>query len=491
MFHISSGGQNLNRHGAKARQKRRGLTSRRSCGVLLAFFWRFNSAADEALSAAGCDASIDGHAYVGAHWGVLVLALAVSISACASKEAAGASAAAGSGAGADSANGGAGAAADSGGHAGQGGAGQASANAAEAATGQSGSAGHAPAAHSGGGAGGTGASAAATGGAGGSGGAPAQKPGQTRLIGVGSFGLRGRSDDATSWSYCGSAATGDEHTPELLRAVAYGDGVFIAVGGDANGRVMRSLDGEHWDEDVHPLAACPGEGYPSSCTNWMGALAYLDGVWLAGGGNGATMRSQDAGRTWTGLHHDFPEKHIRTLAAGAGHFIAGTDGGELYVTSDAGGSWKLKSIWSGASSSAYLQVVYGHNTFVAYSEEQDACFVSTDLGDSWQKCAAAAQGGSAYSFDDQQWIAALGSSYATSPDALSWTKHTAASFPQQVQHDGDTYFGRSGTTFYRAGALDHFSAAGDHVADFRAWTVGKVLSENLAITSPAACSDKR
>lgn len=325
----------------------------------------------------------------------------------------------------------------------------------------------------------------------GSGGSSAQKPGATKLVGVGSFGLRGRSDDGASWAYCGEPAEGDEHTPDLLRAVAYGEGVFIAVGGDANGKVMRSLDGEHWEQDVHPLDACPGEGYPSSCSNWMGAVAYDAGVWLAGGGNGATMRSEDAGKTWEGLHHGFPEKHIRALGAGAGVFIAGTDGGGLYVSADRGESWQAKNPWSGAANSDYLQLAFGNNSFIAYSEEGSACFVSLDKGASWQPCAAAAVGGTSFLFDGENWVAALSKAYATSPDALDWTRHTVTSMPRRILFDGTNYFGRTDSTVYRASSLDALQSVAMNVEDFRAWTLGRVLSENLPVTSPAACSDNR
>ncbi|HTU60078.1 MAG TPA: hypothetical protein VMF89_16615 [Polyangiales bacterium] len=333
-------------------------------------------------------------------------------------------------------------------------------------------------------------SAGSSAGESGSAGAGAQASTDTlQLIGVGSFGLRARSDDGADWSYCGNARQGDDHTPDLLRAVAYGDGVFVAVGGDQNGRVMRSLDGEHWEEDVHPLDACPDETYPSSCTNWMGAVAYLSlpRVWLAGGGNGATMRSMDGGRTWQGLHKGFPEKHIRSMLAGGGLFMASTDGGDVYVTRDHGDSWTGGNVWSGAG---FLRVLYGFTYFIAYSEAGDACFVSDNLGASWQPCATEAQGGTAYLFDGKQWIAAQGDHYATSTNTRDWTK-LAAPMPEQLLFDGTTYFGRSEGTIYRATAPDAFEVVATQVPGFRAWTLGRVLNKNLPITSPAACVDRR
>jgi photosystem II stability/assembly factor-like uncharacterized protein len=308
---------------------------------------------------------------------------------------------------------------------------------------------------------------------------------------VGSWGLRARSADAATWDYCGNPSTGNDHSPDLLRAVGYGDGVFIAVGGDQNAMVMRSLDGEHWEQDLHPLTACPGEGYPSSCSNWMGGVAFLDGIWLAGGGNGATMRSEDAGRTWHGLHRGFPEKHIRAISAGGGRFIAGTDGGGLYVTADGGDSWTAKSVWSGAASSAVLRVAYGNGAFIAYSAASDACFLSRDNGDNWQDCPSAAQSGSSYVFDGKRWVAAQSGKYATSPDGLSWTARPVQTMPQELLFDGTTWYGRSAGRFFRAQSLDSFSMVAADESDFRGLALGKVIAGQAAASNVPACIDMR
>jgi hypothetical protein len=313
-----------------------------------------------------------------------------------------------------------------------------------------------------------------------------------RILGVGDFGLRARSSDGTSWRYCGNPAQSDDHSPDLLRAVAYGGGVFIAVGGDQNGRVMRSLDGEHWDEDVHPLDACPDETYPSSCSNWMGGVAYLSApqVWLAGGGNGATMRSRDGGRTWEGLHQGFPEKHIRSVVGAYGSFLASTDGGDVYITDNYGDSWTGGNVWSGAGS-ASLRIAYNASYYFAYSEAGDACFVSRDFGKSWEACPTAAQGGSAYLFDGKQWIALQGDHYAISYNTYDWTRHEAQRLPKQLRLEGTTYFGRSEGTFYRGSTLDALEVVAQQIPDFRGWTLGRVLGKNLPVTSPAACVDRR
>jgi hypothetical protein len=129
--------------------------------------------------------------------------------------------------------------------------------------------------------------------------------------------------------------------------------------------------------------------------------------------------------------------------------------------------------------------------FIAYSEAADACFVSRDLGDSWQPCPGAAQGGSSYVHDGKQWVAAQSGHYATSPDALSWTSHTAQNLPQELLFDGASWYGRSGGRFVRAAALDSFAVVAPNESDFRALVVGRVISAQASATTAAACVDNR
>ena len=72
----------------------------------------------------------------------------------------------------------------------------------------------------------------------------AGREGTLRLVTVGNWGLRGAGLDG-DWNVCGNPSTGNDHSPDLLRGVDYYDGVFIAVGGDRNSMVMRSVDGIH------------------------------------------------------------------------------------------------------------------------------------------------------------------------------------------------------------------------------------------------------
>jgi hypothetical protein len=316
------------------------------------------------------------------------------------------------------------------------------------------------------------------------------------IVGVGSAAFRGRSSDGATWSYCGEPSGGDDHAPNLLRNVAYGDGVFIAVGGDANGMVMRSLDAVHWQEDVHPTNACPGEGYPSSCTNWMGAVTYHAGVWLAAGGNGAIMRSSDGGATWKGLKSTFSEARIRAMGAGSGRFLAGSDGGAIWVSADNGDHWSKKTPWTGAGSSAFLQFAHGAGTFIAFASDfvasgERACFVSANLGDSWEPCAASVKSNISFVHDGTRWVTPASGGYATSTDGKTWMTHAASNVPSMLLFDGMQWFGRNGGTIYRGETPDAFAKVAMNVSEFRGWTIGQVLDANLPVASVPECHDNR
>ncbi|HET6338290.1 MAG TPA: hypothetical protein VFG30_33940 [Polyangiales bacterium] len=367
-----------------------------------------------------------------------------------------------------------------------------------------GSSGGAGAASGGGGGGGTGGASgqgAASGGGGSSG--AAGPAGSTMIVGVGSAAFRGWSSDGATWKYCGDPSGGNDHAPKLLRNIGYGDGVFIAVGGDANGMVMRSLDALHWQEDLHPTNACPGDGYPSSCANWMGAVAFHAGTWLAAGGNGAVMRSTDGGSTWKGLKSMSDYGRIRTMGAGSGRFLAGADvsntggvGAVIWVSADNGDHWANKTPWTSAPMNAYLDFAHGAGTFIAFtpidgSAGDRACFLSSDAGDTWEVCAASVKSNTSFVHDGAQWVTPANGGYATSPDGKTWTTHTASNVPSMLLFDGKTWFGRSGGTIYRGAALDSFAKVGMNVSEFRGWAIGPVLDKNLPVTGVSACVDNR
>jgi len=317
--------------------------------------------------------------------------------------------------------------------------------------------------------------------------------GSSMIVGVGGCGLRERSPDGGPFVTCRNEATCADHSPDLLRDVNYGAGVFIAVGGDANAMVMRSLDAVHWQVDLHPKTGCT-----SACNDWMGAVAYLDGTWLAAGGNGAVMRSMDAGLNWTAVKPKPTPTPVRHMAAGSGRFVAGGDKGAVFVSADKGDTWTRFDLWTGHLQAEGMRIAHGAGSFMAWgswynsssSKTEQACFVSADKGDHWQACDASVANSSSFVHDGARWVTRSGNGYATSTDGIAWTTHAASGVPSELLYDGKTWFGRSGTTLSRGETPDAFKVmAGTKASDFRSWTIGIVLDSNLPVVGVPECTD--
>ena len=113
--------------------------------------------------------------------------------------------------------------------------------------------------------------------------------------------------------------------------VAYGDGVFIAVGGASpNGEIARSTDG--------------GVTWGSLITNPFTAaildIHFNDGVWIAVGQGGEMAKSLDGGVTWGRLiANDFGSSDIRGIWAGDNIWVAVADDAKIARSTDGGDNW--------------------------------------------------------------------------------------------------------------------------------------------------------
>lgn len=121
------------------------------------------------------------------------------------------------------------------------------------------------------------------------------------------------------WSTAPSGVAAD------LRGVAYGNGVFVAVGAD--GTILRSTNGgQTWQDRTDPELA------------WTGLLldvAYGNGVFLATGGAGVLI-SSDLGLSWepAGTLEDFSAG----LAYGGTRWVAAGQGA-IWASANNGGTW--------------------------------------------------------------------------------------------------------------------------------------------------------
>jgi len=137
-------------------------------------------------------------------------------------------------------------------------------------------------------------------------------------------------DDGLTW--CQTGRTDDPEgqdfdTPFLLRNVSYANGMFIAGSWRA---IFVSDNGLQW-EDI-----TDGEG--PAFGQWTAQIQYGDGWWVATGGYGTAMRSQDLA-TWEVTSGGLPGNEAsRSLAFGNGMFVTGRDNVGWFSSPD-GAEW--------------------------------------------------------------------------------------------------------------------------------------------------------
>jgi hypothetical protein len=215
-----------------------------------------------------------------------------------------------------------------------------------------------------------------------------------RYIGVGYGSLIGVSTDGVSWeTVCEVAQDGDSDS--LLRGIAQGDGKIFAFGGSGKTRLLLSYDGLHWED--HTFAQ-----------NWMGGLAFGNGVWVAVGGYGLQGWSKN-GLDWPKeqIAYPAPNKAYRSLVFGGGRFVAYGDDGRRTVTVD-GKTWTNDTLGNPA------------NTAISWLVDR--------------------------------FYAAGDGLVQTSPDGVTWTDHPNAALGKvrRITHDGTSFWLYATNGLYRA-----------------------------------------
>ncbi|MCB9584932.1 MAG: hypothetical protein H6718_06015 [Polyangiaceae bacterium] len=296
-------------------------------------------------------------------------------------------------------------------------------------------------------------------GVGGSAGAPTGTP---LFVGVGSWGYRVATSDGVQTDITQNPETGSDHSPDLLRDVAWGGGAFVAVGGDQNSMVMRSTDGKTWQEDLHP-----------SGTQWKGGVAYGGGRWVAVGGVGTVIYSDDGGTVWQDSSERLPSAG-RDIAYGGGQFVAVGDGGMIATSSD-GTSWTDHTQTGvGLSGVAYLPagawVVTGRNW--NGSGFDISCFGSAD-GSSWTPCGFNISLIGRPSAVDGALIVPTDSGYESTTDGTNWTHHDG-DIPELVLQADSVLVGSSNDRLFSGSSLGSMSQTAMLDRSLRGFCLGYV-----------------
>ena len=158
-----------------------------------------------------------------------------------------------------------------------------------------------------------------------------------------------------------------------LRAAAYGNGIYTAVGDW--GTIMTSADAVNW------IQRNKGTGYG------LNDVAYHDGTYVTVGENGVILASSD-GKEWTFRSSDVGQT-LNGVVFGDGIFMAVGYRGTQVISSD-GETFEVQTMQLPNIANIYnasvLDVTYGDGAFVAAGGElggNDLILVSNDKGVNW------------------------------------------------------------------------------------------------------------
>jgi hypothetical protein len=271
---------------------------------------------------------------------------------------------------------------------------------------------------------------------------PTANPGHAKgtVLVVGGGGIQGRTAvtlEGEKWVDVTTETNGPTipgHTRNLIRNVGYGAGMFVAVGGYDNAYVSTSCDGVNWRQDVLGTNVDSAPAAPFNA--FLSAVAYKDGVFVAAGGNGRRLVSNDYTLSWKAEGGNYGG-HFRAIAAGNGVFVAvghdyGLQNGAVSVSSNG-------SQWSPVASSpgALWHVAFGNGTFVAAGETR--CVRSAD-GNNWENCNHGINGNhSGVQFINGQFYLSLSNGWTRSVDGKTWDPPQSTTFPERAAFGNGRY----------------------------------------------------
>jgi hypothetical protein len=253
----------------------------------------------------------------------------------------------------------------------------------------------------------------------------APTPAATLAVAVGYGTRRVRSRDGSSWTDFQQVSANGLDDDDNLRGVGYGEGVFVAVGGANQGLSMTSTDGVLWQNEHRDLGG------------WLGDVVYLNGVFIAAGGNGFRVRSIDRAKSWRDAT-PYAAVHFRAIAAGNGVAVAvghtygqNPDQGVSSATAD-GVTWSPTQ----RAGAPLRSIAFGNGVFVALGDG-GACAVSSD-GETWTRTTLS--GANAFvGFARNEFLVARQGGYYRSADGKTWTQ-TASSSARDVAAEFDGHY---------------------------------------------------
>jgi hypothetical protein len=241
-----------------------------------------------------------------------------------------------------------------------------------------------------------------------------------------------------------------------LNSVAYGNGLFVAVG--QLGNVWSSPDGINWTQQI------------SGTTTTLTSVCFGDGKFVACRTSNQIFQSTNNGINWTitTLSSTF-NKSWTSIAYGSGYYVAVAAGGGS-MTSQDGTTWSLSNT---LPSQIWLSVAYGLvggvPTFVAVSTTSSLQNIaySTDGGSNWTlistRPGSASNTFNSITFGNGLFVAVGYDFIITSPNGFTWTN---ASGYSSVSYNAIAY----GNGYFVASTTDSSNASVGISTDGQTWT---------------------
>jgi len=172
--------------------------------------------------------------------------------------------------------------------------------------------------------------------------------GNNRFVAGGMSGKMAYSSDGVTWNSVTTNAFGD--SADRIYAIAYGNGKFVA--GGHWGRMAYSSDGVTWNSVTNSTFGT---------SDYVKAIAYGNNTFVAvgSGDSGSKMAYSSDGVTWSSVTNSTFVHDITDIVFGDGKFIAVGDYNGEMATSTNGTSWTAGTLGSGV-----YAITYGNDRFV-------------------------------------------------------------------------------------------------------------------------------
>jgi len=215
-----------------------------------------------------------------------------------------------------------------------------------------------------------------------------------------------------------------------VRSVAYGNGLFVAVG---NG-IATSTDGINWSK-INGL----------TLTNPLNKVIYVNGKFSAIGDLGSSYSSTN-GITWSNNSFASTYNH-NTLIYANGYYVTLPQISYVYYSTN-GVSWNQKLI---TSSTTYGALTYFNNRFIAGGTNGSYSYASPSPTGTWQlRGSGNVNTISYYANSGTKLISTLDGTdaYGISTTGLSWEFHTSPISSYKILFANNKFFVSNATSIY-------------------------------------------